>query len=169
MIKDFGKEISTSANAFNQKSFFGMVHNPHQYLEDSKNVFWLRLNRRRPFLFSTNIQNSLGTGGASLIFASQIAYHMGIKEMYLYGIDHKFDYNVSITSTSLASAVGDGNHFIKNYRSGKKWVPPSVSLIENSFKSLDCFLRNNNGSILNCSRFTELPYIKKVPFDSVVR
>lgn len=167
MIKDFGKEISKSSNRNKQKSFFGMIKDPRKNLENTKNVFWLRLNRQRPFRISTNICKSLGTGGASLIFAAQIAYHMGIREMYLYGVDHKFNFKTTNSNISLATASGDDNHFIKNYRADKKWVPPSVKLIESSFKKLNSFLETESGLIQNCSRFSDLPHIKKVSFDSI--
>ena len=167
MIKDFGMEISQSAIQNKQSAFFGMTKDPRHYLHNDDSVIWIRLNRNRPFRPSSNISKSIGNGGASLLFAAQIAMHMGINEMYLYGVDHNFQ-NYQLSNTSkLNSARGDGNHFIRNYRAGKSWVPPTTSFTEASYRALDDYLSSKGGFLKNSSRKSALPHIQRIDFDSI--
>ena len=167
MIKDFGMEISKSAIENNQKAFFGMVKDPRPYVIRNDSMFWIRLNRDRPFKPSTNILKSIGNGGATLLFAAQIAMYMGMNEMYLYGVDHNFkNYQLSKTS-KLNSAQGDGNHFISNYRAGKSWVPPTTTFTEASYQALGSQLSSNGGFLKNASRESALPHIERIGFDSI--
>jgi hypothetical protein len=167
MIKDFGLEISKSAIQNNQFSFFGMTKDPRPYLYNDDSAIWIRLNRDRPFRPSSNISKSIGNGGATLLFAAQIAMHMGIKEMYLYGVDHNFQ-NYQISSTSkLNSAKGDGNHFIRDYRAGKSWVPPTTTFSEASYRALGDHLSSEGGFLKNASRESALPHIERIDFDSI--
>ena len=167
MIKDFGMEISKSAIQNKQNAFFGMTKDPRPYLHNDDSVIWIRLNRNRPFRPSSNISKSIGNGGATLLYAAQIAMHMGINEMYLYGVDHNFqNYQLSKTS-KLNSARGDGNHFIRNYRAGKSWVPPTTSFTEASYRALDDHLSSKGGFLKNASRESALPQIERIDFDSI--
>ena len=135
MIKDFGKEISQSAIKNQQKAFFGMVKDPRRYIINDASIIWIRLNRNRPFKPSSKIYKSIGNGGATLLFAAQIAMFMGINDMYLYGVDHNFQNYQLFKTSKLNSARGDGNHFIKNYRAGKSWVPPTTIFSEASYRN----------------------------------
>lgn len=169
MIKDFGMEISKSAIENNQKAFFGMVKDPRPYITNDDSIFWIRLNRDRPFKPSPNISKSIGNGGATLLFAAQIALFMGLNEIYLYGVDHNFKNYQTSKTIKLNSAHGDGNHFIENYRSGRSWVPPSTSFSEASYKSMSEYLDNIGGFLRNASRKSALPYIERVNFDSIIK
>jgi len=167
MIKDFGMEISKSAIQNRQNSFFGMTKNPRPYLHKDDSAIWIRLNRNRPFMPSSNISKSIGNGGATLLFAAQIAMHMGINEMYLYGVDHNFkNYQIS-KSSKLNTAKGDGNHFIRNYRAGKSWVPPTTTFSEASYRALGDHLSSKGGFLKNASRESALPHIQRIDFDSI--
>lgn len=167
MIKDFGMEISKSAIQNSQNAFFGMTKDPRPFLHVDDSVIWIRLNRDRPFRPSSNISKSIGNGGATLLFAAQIAMHMGINEMYLYGVDHNFQ-NYQISNTSkLNAAKGDGNHFIRNYRAGKSWVPPTTTFSEASYRALGDHLLSKGGFLKNASRESALPHIQRIDFDSI--
>ena len=167
MIKDFGMEISKSAIQNNQKAFFGMTKDPRPYLHSDDSVIWIRLNRNRPFRPSSNISKSIGNGGATLLFAAQIAMHMGINEMYLYGVDHNFQNYQLFNTSKLNAAKGDGNHFIKNYRAGKSWVPPTTTFSEASYRALGDHLSSKGGFLKNASRESALPHIERIDFDSI--
>ena len=137
VISDFGKEIKQANLKEGIKVFFA----GRNYFNKIIDVYLLYLN---PFKFKINPYFGLAGGGGSLFIAIQLAYYFGIKQMYLYGVDHNFKFSLN---NGLAN--GDNNHFIKNYRSGKSWIPPRTKLIEQSFKKCDMFLRNENGFLFN--------------------
>ena len=65
------------------------------------------------------------------------------------------------------SAYGEGNHFIKNYRSDKPWCPPETKLIEEAFQVCDQFLRTKGGWIKNATRGGKLEVLERTDFDQV--
>jgi hypothetical protein len=92
-------------------------------------------------------------GGGTLVVAMQLAWHMGIRDFVLYGVDHNYSNIIPTGSKDLFySASGEGNHFIPNYRSGKPWCPPHLESVERSFKECLNFITENGGSIVNATR-----------------
>ena len=116
--------------------------------------------------FEENIVKGGNPSGSVLIYSSQIARYMGIKKIYLYGVDHKVNFDK--TSNKTSTVTGEGNHFIKNYRSGKKWYPPKTAQIEEGLKICDRYLRKENGYIKNCSRYSHLTGCMRITLESAI-
>ncbi|MZI95804.1 DUF115 domain-containing protein [Vibrio sp. CAIM 722] len=127
--------------------------------------FYFRIKSTDPFEFSLNPLKYISTGASVVVSAIQLAYFMGMKDIYLYGIDHSFEY---VAEDSEDLIMGEGNHFIENYRSGKRWCPPNLPLIENGFKCSAEMLELKNGKLINISRESRLPHIKKENFDDII-
>ena len=90
--------------------------------------------------------------------------------MILYGIDHSFKFKLNTEKKDhYRNARGDNNHFIKGYRSGKPWCPPSTELIEQSLKSCDEFLRQSGGWLKNSARGGKLEVLERIDFDHVLK
>ncbi|QVL50104.1 MAG: DUF115 domain-containing protein [Thiocapsa sp.] len=160
MIRDFGAEIE-------EKSWGKVFLCSPAYRKPTKDTsIHLKLNGNAPWFNSPT--KGINPSGATLIVAMQIAYYMGINKFILYGVDHKFSFQQNKSKTSiLDSAIGGENHFIPNYRSNKPWCPPATDAIEQGFKECARFLEQQDGSILNASRLSQLPFIERVDFDSI--
>jgi hypothetical protein len=104
----------------------------------------------------------------------QLALYMGIKEIYLLGIDFKFEVPESSAHTDqLILSVGEQNHFHQDYRKkGERWNKPNLHMQRQSFKRVMQFCETNDIKIYNLSRQTELDLIplqelqKVMPIDS---
>lgn len=156
MIEDFGQEI------INNKKSATVLFGVNKKISLNGNFITFNIKNRVPFEFQTNPFRRISTGDSSVIAAIQLAFFMGIKNIYLYGIDHNFEHEV-INDNGMAE--GGDNHFINNYRSGKKWHPPISENIEKAFEKCDDFLRANNGYLINCSRKSKLKNIERRSLD----
>lgn len=164
MIDDFGSEMLEHMGG---QLFFSSLRAPTQFLHNSNSFIWVKLFNGRPFRFSKNLPVGLMSGGGSLIAALQIAYHMGIRKFYMYGVDHNFNFQKNEGSDSNKDAVGEGNHFIKNYRSDRPWHSPRVDLIEQSFKECDRILREEGGFLINATNGGKLEVLERRDFASL--
>ena len=131
---------------------------------------WFRMKSRTPIEFSENVYDFVMPGGGTLIAAIQIGYHMGITKFVLYGVDHHFNYQKDEAAGDVwHSASGDGNHFIKNYRSGKSWAAPRLSQVEGAFLACHVFLQSRGGWIKNATRGGELDVLDRIEFDQIAQ
>lgn len=155
MINSFGNEIVSKSAG---KVWLCSAIRPR--LEES-NYSWLYLQSKKLRLQESGIQWGVYHTGATLLAALQIGYYMGIRKFVLYGVDHDFNYSTEDNRTSLS----EGNHFISNYREGKAWYVPDTPLIEESFHKIAGLLEEQGGYLINISRKSKLPYVKKMDFD----
>lgn len=159
MIADFGQEITD----YNNSCLF--ISKTRPFI--SGDFTWFHQKNGRPFKFSKDVTRDVMVGGGTLISAIQIAYHMGIREFYVYGVDHNFKFEKN-KDGGHRNAIGEGNHFIKNYRSGKKWQAPVIDLVEEAFSACDVELRKENGYLLNITRGGRLEVLERKNFEDVI-
>lgn len=157
-IADFGQEIVANSEG---TCFIASPRHPRlkgQYI-------WIQHFGRK---FSYSPYRGINPGGATLVCALQLGFFMGIRKFYLYGVDHNYQVMQKVPSTDVFySAVGEGNHFIKNYRSGKPWCPPASDYIERSFIECDAILRKNAGGLYNATRGGLLNVLERVSFENI--
>ena len=102
----------------------------------------------------------------------QILWYLGIREIYLLGVDHSFNvpqnkikhdsYEYIIVSS------GEKNHFDPNYRPvGETWTIPHLKEQEMAYDYASNFIKAKGGILKNASRKTKLDCIEKVDFDSL--
>ncbi len=112
-------------------------------------------------------------GGWSVIFPQiQIAYYMGIREIYLIGVDFSFDVPKPSGKKCIYGDVlehqGENNHFHPEYRKpGETWSIPSLDLQYKAFVAAKQTVEANGGRIFNASRKTALDVFPCVDFDSI--
>jgi glycosyltransferase involved in cell wall biosynthesis len=162
MITDFGEEMAerSGGNVFFANDEPPMVKAQHH---------WLPQIPCFPPLFSFSPEQFVSPGGASLYVAMQLAYFMGLRNLLIYGVDFKFSWKKSkITTDKFRTAVGDGNHFIPNYRGGALWCPPSFKDIVASYFCAKCIFEKQGGLILNVSRQSQLEIFPIGSFDDVL-
>jgi hypothetical protein len=159
------------------KIFSDMVKH---YLSDSQDILWLRhiphpiRNGKRDLQFSSNVLEGV-YGGWSVIYTQlELALYMGIKEVYLIGIDFSFDIPESIEETSeygeqILEHSGEVNHFHPDYRKpGEKWTFPKLDLQYNAFLRAKKAFEAQGGVIYNASRKTALDVFPLADFDEVI-
>ncbi|MBA6233499.1 MULTISPECIES: 6-hydroxymethylpterin diphosphokinase MptE-like protein [unclassified Colwellia] len=159
VISDFSQNITENNKGIAKTVFVSKKSN-------SLSDFWFMLKKGTPFKFRVKINQGLQSGGGTLISACQLGYFMGIKEFYLYGVDHSFKFELQSKGTS--GAMGEGNHFLKNYRAGKSWQAPTMDVVEDAFKKSDEFLRQNGGFIKNATRGGKLEVLERIDLHEMV-
>jgi hypothetical protein len=162
MIEDFGQEIIDLSGG----QVFVASWSPPALTGD---YCWVRQVAGFPSLFSKDATRRVSPGGSSLYVAMQIAYYLGIRNFYVYGADFKFSFTPVAGATGFRTASGDGNHFIKNYRSGKPWCPPALQNILSSFLSARMLMEADGGFIRNATRGGELEVFERIDFEDAVR
>ncbi len=117
-------------------------------------------------------------GGYSVIYHQlQLAWHMGVREIYLIGVDFSFSvpkervvderFKVSEYRNALVS-TDEVNHFHPDYRSpGETWSMPRLDLQACAFRAAARIFRSGGGGLFNASRKTELSELDLVNFDSL--
>jgi len=153
MIVDFGKEMINKSQA---KVFLAGESN----LSLSGKYIWLKLINIFPALFSEDITKFVTPGGSTPYVAMQIAAYMGIKRIFLLGFDYGYQFDEQDKNRGSNVVSGEGNHFIKNYRDGKPWIPPSFRNIGQSFWTARLYFELNGGEIVNLSPSKSLKAFK---------
>ncbi|GAB2695513.1 motility associated factor glycosyltransferase family protein [Aliiglaciecola aliphaticivorans] len=162
MISDFGQEIVDN----NPGRVF--LANPVAPAV-SGNYCWLRQISVFPSIFSFEPNYYVTPGGSSLYVAMQLAHYMGIKKLFIYGADFSFNFTRNLGETdAFRKASGDGNHFIKNYRSGKSWCPPSHRNIANSFYAAKLLFEHSGGGVFNATRGGILEIFERIAFEDAL-
>lgn len=159
MIEDFGNDIAL--NSVGQVWFCSAFRPALK----ERNYHWLYLRQGNLELSENSIMRGVCHMGATLLAALQIGYYMGIRKFVLYGVDHNFQYSTDDGRTSFS----EKNHFISNYREGKSWFVPDTKLIENSFQKAADMLNQQGGFLVNASRETRLPYVKRVELEELIK
>jgi hypothetical protein len=150
-----------------------------KYFSDSTDVLWhddLKteiIDGKRKQEFSQNLLR--GTyGGHTVIFTIlQIAYYMGIREIYLLGIDFSFTNPRTTTDKTSSGEVllkneHEINHFHPDYRKkGELWTMPRLDIMYEAFTVARDIFEKSGGGILNASRKTKLDVFPLVCFDEI--
>ena len=104
----------------------------------------------------------------------QLAFYMGIRELYLIGLDFSFSVpkptgEVCAHGEIIASS-GEVNHFDPRYRAvGEKWTMPRLDFQHKAFScAKDVFLANG-GTVYNASRKTALDVFPLVKFEQIMK
>jgi hypothetical protein len=162
MIEDFGQDIVDRSG--------GTVFLAHDRVPDLVGDYvWLRQLSVAPPLFSLNPDRAVAPGGSSLFVALQLGYFMGIRRFYVYGADFRFTFRTHKRSRDAYRAVsGDDNHFIRNYREGRAWCPPSFRQIASSFFAARVLMESENGFIRNATRGGALEIFPRLDFDEAL-
>jgi len=111
--------------------------------------------------FSNNIE-SMYRGGIIIYAAIQAAVSMGYDEIYLIGIDHKYDAEVSHDGTIIEHNVK--RHF---YENDSAFKPALLYVMDASFKCAREYCESHNIKIRNATRGGALEVFERVDFDSL--
>jgi len=114
-------------------------------------------------------------GGYTVSFTSiQIAFFMGIRELYLLGMDHTYEVPKNRGCHPLYGEVllceGEINHFAPNYRvAGEPWSIPRPDYQEEAFSLAREVFRSHGGRIVNVTRGGQLEVFPRLSLEEVLQ
>jgi hypothetical protein len=120
--------------------------------------------------FSEDAAAAIWDGMTVTLTNLQLAFHMGIREVILLGID--FSYNlaqdIAHGSDTITGVEQSPDHFIKDYYSGsKRFVQFYPELQRQAYRLAASVFSKHGGRLLNASRRTCLEDVRRVDFDSL--
>lgn len=163
-------------DALNLVKIFGQSVKPYF---DKNSAIWIRelgqpqVNGEYHCRFSTNCLKGANGGWTVIYLQMQLAFYMGIREIYLVGVDFSFDIPKTIGETCASGEVlkhqGEINHFHPEYRKpNETWTMPLLELQHRAFTEAKIEIEKRGGKIFNASRKTALDVFPVVNFDDVV-
>ena len=122
-----------------------------------------------------NLLRGARAGHSVVNLSLKAAYWMGIREVYVLGVDHDFVLPASrpvdvVGGNEVYVSEGEQNHFHAEYRKpGEAWTYPKLEAIAEEFGNARSVFEAAGGSIKNASRSTKLDVWECVNLDDVLR
>jgi hypothetical protein len=118
--------------------------------------------------FSNDIVKCIYWGNTVAYTAIQMAVYMGMKEIYLLGIDHNFSKMVNDKGEMIIDETVK-DYFIDQYNSDKEDLyTPNVEVSTRAFKAARKYADSNNIKIYNATRGGKLEVFERVDFDQLM-
>jgi len=138
---------------FDDAIFFRYIYYKNRYPEPPK--------------FGFDICHEIYSGRTVLYVLIQIAAFMGIREIYMIGVDFDFTLPPQKNGRFLVSQ-NESNHFHPAYRRfGEIWIDPKLHYQEKAFYSAKIALNHLNGQIYNSTRGGKLNILSRRDFDEL--
>lgn len=122
--------------------------------------------------FSPAFEQYAYWGGTVTFLNLQLAYYLGIREVYLIGVDHSYHSPAKVDEvkgTVITSRSVDINHFHPDYFGpGYRWHDPKVQRMEEAYMEADRFFKSHGGVIYNATIGGQLEVFPRVEFGRVV-
>lgn len=122
--------------------------------------------------FSTNGENVIYSGATVVYSMIQLAWYMGIKEIYLMGMDFHFQEPEKevVEGSKVYLCEGEVNHFHPDYRKpGEKWYKPNLARQIRSFTAARETIESEGGKIYNATRGGKLEVFERIDFDKLIK
>ena len=124
--------------------------------------------------FSINALDGVYGGWTVIYLQLQLAFYMGIREIYLIGVDFSFEVPESkgeyCSSGEILKHQREINHFHPDYRKpGETWTMPLLDKQHNAFSEGKRIIESQGGIVFNASRKTKLKVFQLVDFDNIVK
>jgi len=133
-----------------------------------KGSTYFPLNFKHPANFNTNPLFNLYSGSTVTFVMLEFAVYMGIKEIFLMGLDFHFELPDAISGKEISSE-GEVNHFHKDYRKkGEKWTKPDLNHQRTAFLEAKKFCARHDIKIYNISRNTKLDVFDHLDFEHIL-
>ena len=165
------EDRSDEINQFNGPTkFFG---NYLSYcLQNRPDVVWINLRMNYgPYTgfphFSRNAARTIWVGGTVTYVCLQLAYYMGIGEIYLIGFDHSYNIptDATIQGEEILSQSSDPNHFNEAYfGKGYRWHDPMVNRMEQAFCRARDIFKADGRRIMNATVGGKLEVFDRVDY-----
>ncbi|MGF1448119.1 MAG: hypothetical protein ACFB20_01735 [Opitutales bacterium] len=113
-------------------------------------------------------------GHSVVVFGIKLAWWMGVREVYLLGIDFSFKVpekrtGEKVFGNDVVVSSGEVNHFDPDYRpSGEDWTVPQLEEQRDDFAHCREFVEARGGTLINASRQTKLDVLERRSLDEVL-
>lgn len=119
--------------------------------------------------FSDNAAKCVYWGGTVAYMALQLALYMGIREVYLIGIDLDYKVPGDVKGNVIVSRNNDVNHFHHDYFGpGKRWHQPRVKRMQRAFEYAFQYYKANGGVIYNATVGGKLETLPRVDYKNIL-
>lgn len=122
--------------------------------------------------FSTNALECIYAGCTVTYTLLQMAFFMGIREIYLIGMDFNYSIPKDVKVDENGAYISNGienNHFLPNYhKPGDYWSKPRVHMMLKAMEAAKSAVTNHMGNIYNATKGGNLEIFPRVDFDSLV-
>lgn len=117
--------------------------------------------------FSFNALHCVYWGSTVTYFNIELAFYMGIEEVYLIGVDFSFTVPDTVEGSEITSQ-GERNWFHPNYRQpGERYYLPRLDRQAKAFEVAQTACEANGRAVYNASRRSELEVFPRVDFDTL--
>lgn len=144
-----------------------------KYISPIQNTLYFNFQRTQFYpqepSFGINALHCLYWGSTITYTLLQLACYMGIREIYLLGVDHDYDVPKKHEKGEEAFVVNNNqNHFHPDYlKPGEKMHPPNLHQLDKAYLSANRAISRLNGKIYNATRGGKLEIFPRVDFDSL--
>ena len=150
-------------------------HATYTHFKDAKDITFCNPPSSHFNPLEWDLVKGVSTGYSVLYWDLELAFWMGIREVYAIGLDFSFEVASKPTGeTAMGNQVlvsaGEVNHFHPDYRpAGEKWTMPKLDKQRAEFERALEKYRSDHGKIYNASRKTKLDVWPRVDFDTIFR
>ena len=122
---------------------------------------------------SADAMTGLHWGSTVMYTMIQMAFYMGIREIYLLGVDFSFVVPEACDTPTggkfkVYISSGEHNHFHPDYRKpGERWHQPNLDYQEKAFLAARDFAAAHGATICNATRGGALTVFPRVSFDDL--
>lgn len=148
-------------------------HDLKDYIKQDQETIYINFVRQYDNFpcFSSSFQQIVYWGGTVTFLNLQLAYYLGIREVYLVGMDHNYKAPSAVDEVKgyvIKSNTADVNHFHSDYFGpGYRWHNPQVERMEQSYQVAKKFFEDNGGIIYNATADGKLEVFERVNFDDL--
>jgi hypothetical protein len=124
--------------------------------------------------FSDDLTRGVHGGFSVLYLSLQAAAFMGMREIYMLGVDFSFQLapetgEVKPFAGRVLQSAGESNHFHPGYRAaGERWTYPNLEGQRRAFALAREWFESRGGCLVNVSRKTELDVLERRELESVL-
>ncbi|NJN59864.1 MAG: DUF115 domain-containing protein [Leptolyngbyaceae cyanobacterium SL_5_9] len=143
-------------------------------LKGDRHTLYINFLRQYPKFpqFSAEFEEYVYWGGTVTYLSLQLAYYLGIREVYLVGVDHSYKPKAEVDEQQgnvITSHSNDVNHFHPDYFGpGYRWHDPKVERMEQSYKEAKSFYEANGGTVYNATIGGQLEVFPRVRYEDIV-
>jgi hypothetical protein len=117
--------------------------------------------------FSTQAGNGVWEGATVTYVALQLAYHMGIRDVVLLGVDHRFS-STGSPHQVVTSSGPDRDHFSPGYFGpGYRWQLPDLETSEVAYRLARAAFERAGGRVRDATLDGHLDVFPKVTYESL--
>jgi hypothetical protein len=112
-------------------------------------------------IFSRSPEKHIYEGYTVTYVCMQLAYYMGFREVFLFGVDHSYKFKGEPNETLVAEGK-DPNHFDPDYfTGGKLWNAPDLAESEKSYTIAKRVFEADHRKIYNCTPGSKLDVFER--------